>query len=272
MPSFGVSIVLLGAVQGLTVALPDAGWPSWLWRPAGRGWALVAPGSIIAVIAAISALPDVADGLTWLALVAVPPLAAAALGWAMHGARPGYAAAAVVLFALAWAFQGHLVGDAFALALTALSCVTLGRLVAGLAPALLIKAGLIIAAIVDTTLIVAHQLQGPNSVLNAAAPAAHLPKLQLVAFGPAQMGYGDLFVAGLLGGVLALERRSQLPAAVATVAFASLMDLLFLVTDLLPATVPVALALIAVELRSVVRAGPPRRIGAARERGSRPRR
>jgi hypothetical protein len=248
MPSFGVAIVLLGAVQGLTVALPGAGWPRRLWRPAGRGWALVAPGSIIAVIAGISALPGVADGLTWLALVAVPPLAAAALGWAMQRARPGYAWTVVPLFAAAWIFEGHLGGDAAALALTALSCVTLGRLVAGLAPALLIKAGLIVAALVDTGLIVAHKLQGPNSVLNAAAPAAHLPKLQLVAFGPAQMGYGDLFVAGLLGGVLALEGRRLALPALATFAFAALMDLLFLVTDELPATVPVALALIAVEL------------------------
>jgi hypothetical protein len=62
------------------------------------------------------------------------------------------------------------------------------------------------------------------------------------------MGYGDLFVAGLLGGVLAIERRNPTLAAFATFAFAGLMDLLFLVTDTLPATVPVALALILVEL------------------------
>lgn len=254
MPSFGVAIVALGAVQALTVALPGAGWPSWLWRPAGRGWALIAPLSIVAVIAAIAALPGVADGLTWLALVAVPPLAAAALGWAMWPARPALAWAVVVLFALAWIFQGHLGGDGAALALTALSCVTLGRLVAGLAPAMLIKAGIVVAAIVDTTLIVTDQLQHPNAVLNAAAPAVHLPKLQLVAFGSAQMGYGDLFVAGLLGGVLAIEGRRRAPAALATFAFAGLMDLLFLVTDELPATVPVALALIAVELAAARRA------------------
>jgi hypothetical protein len=246
--SFGVAIVLLGAVQGLTVALPGAGWPAWLWRPTGWGWALVAPASIVTVIAAIAVLPGVADGLTWLALIAVPPLAALALGWAMHGARPVLSPFAAVLFVLAWIFEGRLGGDAAALALTALSCVTLGRLVAGLAPAILIKAGLIVTAIVDTTLIVTEKLQGPNNVLSAAAPAAHLPKLQLVTFGPAQMGYGDVFVAGLLGAVLAAERRFQLPAALLTFVIAGLMDLLFLVTDTLPATVPVALALITVEL------------------------
>ena len=249
MPSFGVAIVLLGGLQGLTVALPGAGWPAWLWRPSGRGWALVAPGSIVVVVAAIALLPDVADGLTWLALIAVPPLAAAALGWAMRPARPELALAAVVLFGLAWAFEGRLGGDAAALSLTALSCVTLGRLVAGLAPPLLIKVGLIITAIVDTTLIVAQQLQEPNSLLNAAAPAAHLPKLQLVALGPAQMGYGDLFVAGLLGAVLAIEGRHQGLGALAAFAFAALMDLLFLVTSPLPGTVPIAAALIFVEIR-----------------------
>ena len=248
--SFGVAIVLLGAVQGLTVALTGAGWPSWLWRPSGRAWALVAPLSIVVVIFAIEVLPGIADGLTWLALIAIPPLAAAALGWGMRPARPIYALAAIPLFAIAWGFEGSLGGDAAALALTALSCVTLGRLVAGLAPTVLIKIGLIITAMVDTTLIVSDKLQGPNTVLNAAAPAPelHLPKLQLVQLGPAQMGYGDLFVAGLFGAVLAIERRSPALGGLATFAFASIMDLLFLVTDTLPATVPVALALILVEL------------------------
>src|SRR3954464_14548397 len=119
MPSFGVAIVLLGGLQGLTVALPGAGWPAWLWRPSGRGWALVAPGSIVVVISAIALLPGVADGLTWLALIAVPPLAAAALGWAMRPARSPYAIGAAVVFALAWIFEGTLGGDIAALALTA---------------------------------------------------------------------------------------------------------------------------------------------------------
>jgi hypothetical protein len=248
MLSFGVAIVLLGVLQAMTVALPGAGWPSWLWRPSGWGWALIAPLSIAVVVAAIAWLPGVADGLTWLALIAVPPLAAAALGWGVRGARPQYALAAVVLFALAWIFEGSYVGDVAALLLTALSVVTLARLVAGLAPAILIKAGLVITAIVDTTLIATEQLQHPNSLLNAAAPAAHLPRLQRVELDPAVMGYGDLFVAALLGAVLALERRDQNTAALATFAFAGLMDLLFIVTRPLPGTVPVALALILVEV------------------------
>ena len=66
-------------------------------------------------------------------------------------------------------------------------------------------------------------------------------------FGSVSFGYGDLFVAALLGAVLASERRRQWGAALLTLVFAALFDLLFLVLNELPATVPVALALIAVE-------------------------
>ena len=253
MLAFGPAIVLLGAVQALTVALPGAGWPRWLWRPSGRLWAAVAPISIVAVIGGIAEEPGLAKGLTWLALVSVPPLAAAALGWASKGASMWAASLSVPVFALAWAAQGHLAGDAAALTLTALANVTLGRLVAGLAPLRLIKAGIVVAAIVDTALILTRQLQHPNALLNAAAPAAHLPKLQLVQLGPAQMGFGDLFVAGLLGAALAAEGRRSGAAAAITLAVASLMDLLFYVTDELPATIPVALALIGVEVAALRR-------------------
>jgi hypothetical protein len=62
------------------------------------------------------------------------------------------------------------------------------------------------------------------------------------------MGYGDLFVAGLLGAVLAHRRRLQLSGALLTLGFAAMFDLLFFVVSELPATVPVALALVTTEL------------------------
>ena len=65
-------------------------------------------------------------------------------------------------------------------------------------------------------------------------------------FGSAAMGYGDLFIAGVLGGLLAtrLGRVPQVRAAVLTAALALAFDLLFFVVEELPATVPVALTLI----------------------------
>jgi hypothetical protein len=99
--------------------------------------------------------------------------------------------------------------------------------------------------------VVADLLQKPNSALNAAHPAAGMPRLQSAAFGSAVMGYGDLFIAGVLGGLLAatVGYRSQRRAAVLTASIALSFDLLFLLVDELPATVPVALALIVIALR-----------------------
>ena len=63
---------------------------------------------------------------------------------------------------------------------------------------------------VDTWLVAGDLLQGPNSVLSAAAPAADLPRLQAVHFGSAAMGFGDLFVAALVGCLLALPPTADL--------------------------------------------------------------
>jgi CHASE2 domain-containing sensor protein len=60
------------------------------------------------------------------------------------------------------------------------------------------------------------------------------------------MGYGDLFIAGALGGLLAVyaTRERQLAASLLVAALALSFDLLFFVAEELPATVPVALALL----------------------------
>jgi hypothetical protein len=215
-----------------------------LKRLSGPGWALIPIGSIIGVIVAIRYLSDTATALTYLALVAVPLLAAGALGWAMRGARPLAAIGAAVLFALAWATRTSLVGEAAATLLSALSCVTLGVLLAAVTPPGWMKLGIVAMAAADTWLVLADLLQGPNATLVAAAPGNGLPQLQSELFGSVSMGYGDLFVAALLGAVLAREGRRQGWPAVLTFVLAGLFDLLFFVLSELPATVPVALALI----------------------------
>jgi len=87
--------------------------------------------------------------------------------------------------------------------------------------------------------------------LNAAHPAAGLPRLQSAVFGSAVMGYGDLFVAAVLGALLAATagRSLQLRAARLTVLLALGFDLLFFFVDELPATVPVAVTLIVLVAR-----------------------
>jgi hypothetical protein len=245
---FVIANSALIAMQAALVALPAAGVPAALARFGGRGWSLVLPLSIAVVVAVIALEPAFADGLTWLALIAIPPLAAGALGWAAHGARPAIALLAAPLLVVAVADTGGLAGDACAAALTALSCVTLGRLIAGAAPGIALKLGIVAMALIDAILVFSEQLQPASTVLNAAVPLQGLPQLQFLDIHHASLGYGDVFVAGVLGGVLAAERRPQLPVALLVLALSATWDALFLVLDTLPATVPVAVALLIVEL------------------------
>ncbi len=108
----------------------------------------------------------------------------------------------------------------------------------------------------DSYLVFSNLLQAPNTVLVGAAPAPGLPQLQGITFQDILLGYGDVFVAALLGGVLAREGRSgrmQLGMALLTLLLAGLFDLLFFTLSELPATVPVALAVIVSEGRLLAR-------------------
>jgi hypothetical protein len=284
---FWASISILGLVQAALVALPAPRQkPAWVERLRSPWWALVPALSIAVVIAAIEVTPDSADALTYIALVAVPPLAAFGLGaltrvcvkWRyppVHADSPGdgrwLAPVGVggVFFGVAWAAPHSLGGEAAATALSGLACVTLGWLLVCGVPARWLRLGVYAMAVIDTVYVSSDLLQGPNAVLSAAAPAAGLPQLQAVHFGSALMGFGDLFVAALVGCLLAAEGRlgngghdgpiggsgrtrpvdRQLAAAILVAALALCFDLLFFAVDELPSTVPVALALALIQIR-----------------------
>lgn len=239
---FIIANSFLITAQAVLVAITGAGIPRWLDRLKGPAWALILPLSIAIVVAAIEAIPDVANGLTWFALILVPIGAALALGWAMKGAKPPLAILALLGFIFAWWQTGTLAGDAVAAALTVLSAITVGRLAGGLVPGLYLRLGIITMAIIDAYLVFSEKLQGPNATLNAAVPVEGAPKLQYLDIHYASMGYGDVFVAGVLGGILAAEGRRQLPAAALVLGLSILWDLLFLHFNTLPATVPIAVA------------------------------
>src|SRR5205823_1977133 len=115
-----------------------------------------------------AAEPASADGLTYLALIGVPPLAALALAAMTHRSRPGAALVVPILFGLAWADRRGLAGEGAALALSALSCVALGALLAAVTPPHWLAAGIVAMAVADTVLVVSDLLQKPNDALNAA--------------------------------------------------------------------------------------------------------
>ena len=231
-----------------------------------------------------------AQALTYIALIGVPVLAALALGWLIwpvERPRPALALLVVPLFVLAWADRGALVGQSAGVLLSALSCVALGGLIAGVTPARWLALGIIAMACADTALVVSDLLRAPNNALNAAHPVGGLPRLQAEVLGSAVMGYGDLFVAGLLGGLLAslppalgdarmgvtaTDRSRQLTGAMLVALLAVAFDFLFFAVDELPATVPVAVALLILAVASArrrfrpVEARLPRRTRAARAR------
>jgi hypothetical protein len=266
MLPFWISIALLSLAQGAIVALARMPTAWGLERLRGRRWAVIPPLSVIGfVLIAGVAEHASAQGLTYLALVTVPLLAALALGWLTPAARPARALLVLPLFALAWADRSGLAGEAGALVLSALSCVALGVLLALVTPPRWLGAGIVAMALADAALVISDLLQRPNDALNAAHPAAGLPQLQNAALGSAVMGYGDLFIAGALGALLAtwLGSRSQSRAAALAAAFALGFDLLFFVVDELPATGPVALTLIAVTVARRRRSVPARQTRAA---------
>jgi hypothetical protein len=251
--AFAASYAALCLVQGATVAAPGTGRFRALTRLRSPWWALAPLAAIVATVLGIRAAAGTADALTYLALLTTPPLAAIALGYAARGARPALSVLVVPAFAAAWLLRGTLVGEGASVFLTAAGCVTLATMLAAVAPAGWLRVGLILMSAADTTLVVIQLLQQPNAVLDAAAPVGGLPQFQRALFGSAVMGYGDLFVAALLGALLAADRARQLTGAVTTTVLALCFGSLFLVVNTLPATVPVAATLILMSARDRAR-------------------
>jgi hypothetical protein len=244
---FWLSIGVLSLVQAALVAAPRPPDVPILATLRGRWWALLPPLSIVVVIGAIALDSASAQVLTYVALIGVPPLAALALATIVRGGRPPLALLVLPLFALAWAARGELGGQTAALALSALACVTLGWLLVAVVPGGWLKLGIYAMAVIDTYLVASDLLQSPNAVLNTASPGS-LPRLQFAHFGSAVMGFGDLFIAATLGALLARDQRLQLRAAVIAAMLGVAFDCLFFAVDELPATVPIALTLAAVEI------------------------
>jgi hypothetical protein len=258
MTPFAVSIATLSLLQAVLVALPRPR-PPFAWMPSSPWWAIVPASSIVIVVFGIELLPDSAEALAWLALATVPPLAALALGALLHGSRPAWALAAPPLFTLAWAAQGSLAGEAAATALSALACVSLGWLLVCVVPGAWLRWGVYAMAAIDFGLVAAEILQGPSGILSAADPGG-LPRLQVLEFGAARMGFGDAFLAAIVGCLLATFPARQRLAVLLVAILGLCFDLLFLAFDTLPATVPVAVVLAIVEWRGRRQPGWPSRV------------
>lgn len=272
--------VLLG-VQSSLIGLTGSGLPRWAHRFSGRLWAIVLPVSIGGTIGVLMVMPGLALILTWLSLITFPILAVLAIGWAMHRPRQiplplslcAGLALVVPAFVCAVRIQDvkdkdqKMIKDVCGMFITALSVVTLGRLLVGVVVLpggkkwglLIIRAALILTAVIDSWLVFTEKLQEPNAEINNATPVVpvppsphhpngttfELPKLQYVTFQGWLIGYEDVFVAGVFGAVLAEEQAGvpkQWLFALGHYGIALLWSLLFYAVHTLPDTVPCAIA------------------------------
>jgi hypothetical protein len=246
---------LLCLVQGALVLLPGA--PHARALAALRAhWMLVAVpvAGVVGFTFVPSIAASLAGGLSLLALVGVPPLAAVGLARAQRRPRPWLALLIPILLAVALTTPASPAGEGAVLALVAFSCVAAAVLAVAVLPRRLVNAGIVAWAAADLSLALAHGLEGASRALTHAAPplvpeAVHL-QLQRVVVGDVSLEYADLFIAAVLGASLAAASRRRGPAALAVAGFSIAFSAFFLVTDVLPATVPVALALGLEELRS----------------------
>lgn len=199
--------------------------------------------ALVGVVVWLRASPDGAVALAKLALLGVPVLALIA------GLRSGrLALALVVVMLVVTLLDGHaLAGQIAALGLIAASCTVLGTLLVEVTPPRWLGAGIAATAAVDLVLVASGFLAPATLALDSAGVTESLPQLQRVELGPLTMGYADLFLPALVGALLATQARTRRWVALLTLCFALAAGSLFLVTERLPATVPVALALLVVE-------------------------
>jgi hypothetical protein len=247
----------LGLVQAVMVLLPRAPRPRWLTALRAHWLLIIGPA---AVLTGVTFIPSVASAwassLSTLALIAVPILAAIGIGWATRVHHPALALVVPVLLAVAWAAPHGKTGEAAGLVLVGLSSVALAAVIVGILPTTVAKIGIGVWAAVDLSVALAHRLEEASRPIVLATPVVgpHL-QFQRVVLGSASMEYADLFVAAGLGAVLAYEGRRRGSAALLVALFAMTSSLFFMVTDALPATVPVALALGCIELWAYVSPG-----------------
>jgi hypothetical protein len=101
--------------------------------------------------------------------------------------------------------------------------------------------------VVDVVLIVIGPAQPASDQLQLALAHGPIPALHHAQIGPFTSDYPDLVLAAVLGAVLAGDAR-QFRAGVLVAALVSASGLLFMVADMLPGTVPLAVAAAVVAL------------------------
>jgi hypothetical protein len=236
--------IALGTIEGALVALPGPLALERLTRLRSRGWALVAPGSLLVGTFGVLALPSLATGLAIMAAIATPVLAAIAAVAVVHGSRRAVLLVPLALGAVAMACTG-LAQELAASVLTALGCLTLGAALVRLTPPRWLQLGILSMAVIDVLLLAAGIGQPAAALFSNALGGIH-PTFHRAELGPISTDYPDLVLAAVLGGTFAgrpIQRRAAVLVAILAAGYAGLLT----IADMLPATVPLVAALVLVE-------------------------
>ena len=240
--------VVLCAVQATAVLGPRPS-PVVAALRAHRALGLIPLAAIGGVVVAIGAQPSLAQDATDLAAIATPIAALAGLV-AFRDRIRVLALAAPAAYLVAWKGHGPIADIAVDLLIVG-ACASLAWLTGIVAPRAALAVGIVVATIVDVyQVLVAEDVQVVAQALHAAAPVARLPRLQEALYDGATMGWGDVYLAALLGVVAASAPLvDRFLAAAATFLGGLVLGFGFVLVDTLPATVPVAVALGLVLLR-----------------------
>lgn len=254
-----ISGVPAALLEGAVVLLPRAGSFPRLRRVRSPAWAALLPGSILVGTFGMLQVPSMALMIVVLAAVTTPvlaligvvsvarsrllviPAAAAAGGMAVLAAGPSARLGASVI--------------------TALACVTVGTALQRLIPGRWLLAGVVAMSAMDVTLLAAGFGYHQTALLAAASNSFAGPRFTGARVGGTTIGYPDLFLAGLLGAALSGGTDQRRAAVLLTVLAIGLGS--FLVPGLLlPAIVPIALALLIVSSGRALRRARRHRQGA----------
>lgn len=230
-------------LEGALVLLPRSAPFPRLARLRSPAWTALLPVSILVGTFYLLVAPGLASPTVLAAAVTTPLLAFIAVVAVVRARRAVLPVAAVAGALAIWAtgMGGH-VGTGI---VTALACLTVGAALQRLIPGRWLMLGVVAMSVVDIALLLSGPGYHQTALLAAAQNNFHGPRFTGARLGGTTIGYPDLFLAALLGSALA-GRRAQLWAAGLLTALAVGYDSMLSPGRLLPATVPIALTLLAV--------------------------
>ena len=138
-------------------------------------------------------------------------------------------------------------GQVSATALTALGSLAVGTALARLIPRRWFVLGVLGMCLADVALLASGVGGSAAALMASATRVVHGPSLSQADIGRVTTDYPDLVLAAVLGGFLAGRHRQLLAAVLVAVLGAAYGLLLLPIAHLLPATVPIGLALLVLE-------------------------